>query len=79
MASGAPGLSQAEAIALADSEARGQGYNLDNYQRPRAEYAAANDSWSVVYDQKSGDGSSEAGKHLSVNVGDKTKKASIAK
>ena len=70
-------LTQTEVIDLADAQARAQGYNLDNYQRPKAEYAPATDSWSVVYDQKSGDGSSETGKHFSVSIEDKTKKASI--
>jgi hypothetical protein len=70
-----PGLTAAEVIGLADAEARTQGYDLDKYQRPQAQYAATENTWSVSYDQKSDAG--EAGKPLSVKVEDKTKKTSI--
>lgn len=76
--SGSPRLTSAEVIELADAEARTQGYDLGEYQRPQARYAAAGDSWSVVYDQKSVDGTTEVSKPFSVNVEDKTKKASVA-
>jgi hypothetical protein len=75
-----PGLSrlaEAEVIALADAEARMQGYELGEYQRPQAHYTAADDTWSVFYDQKFVDGMGEVGKHFSVSVEDKTKKTSI--
>jgi hypothetical protein len=70
-----PGLTAAEVIGLADAEARTQGYDLDKYQRPQAQYAATDNTWSVSYDQKNDAG--EAGKPFSVKVEDKTKKASI--
>jgi hypothetical protein len=76
--SGNPRLTPAEAIELADAEARTQGYDLGEYQRPQARYVAAGDSWSVVYDQKSLDSATEIGKPFSVSVEDKTKKASVA-
>ena len=76
--SGSPRLTPTEAIELADAEARTQGYDLGEYQRPQARYAAAGDSWSVVYDQKSVDGTTEIGKSISVGVEDKTKKATVA-
>lgn len=69
-----PHLTQAEAIALADAEARAQDYDLGEYQRPQADYTAADGTWSVSYDQKNADGS---GKHFSVSVEDKTKKAAV--
>jgi hypothetical protein len=71
-----PRLTTAEVIGLADANARTQGYNLDEYQRPQANYVPADDIWSVVY-QKSIESMGEIGKHFSVNVEDKTKKTSI--
>ena len=73
----APRLTQTEVIDLADTAVRGHGDNLDDYRRPRADYAATNQSWSVVYDDKSADESTGTAKHLSVIIDDKTKKASI--
>lgn len=70
-----PGLTAAEVIELADAEARKQGYDLGTYQRPQAQYAATDNTWSVSYDQKNDAG--EAGKPFSVKVEDKTKKTSI--
>ncbi len=75
-----PLLAPAEVLDLADAEARGQGYDLHEYQRSEARYTAADDVWSVSYDQNYVDanGMAGAGKHFSVSVGDKTKKASLA-
>jgi hypothetical protein len=73
-----PRLNAAEVVELADAEANRQGYNLGEYQRPQAHYAAADDSWSVSYDQKDASGAGQPGKHFSVTVEDKTKKTSIA-
>jgi hypothetical protein len=70
-------LTEAEVIGLAAAEARSQGYDLGEYQRPQARYTAADDAWSVFYDQKSIDGMAAVGKHFSVTVEDKTKKTSI--
>jgi hypothetical protein len=72
-----PRLTEAQVIGLADAEARTQGYNLDEYRRPHPQYAA--ETWSVSYDSKSVDanGMGGVGKHFSVSVEDKTKKASI--
>ena len=74
-----PRLAPAEVVDLADAEARGQGYDSREYQRSQARYNPANDSWWISYEQKYVDanGMAEAGKHFSVSVGDKTKKASL--
>jgi len=74
-----PRLAPAEVVDLADAEARGQGYDSREYQRSQARYNPADDSWSVSYEQKYVDanGMAETGKHFSVTVGDKTKKASL--
>lgn len=70
-----PRLTATEVIELADAEARTQGYDLGTYQRPQAQYATTDNTWSVSYDQSNDAG--EAGKPFSVKVEDKTKKTSI--
>jgi hypothetical protein len=72
--SGSPRLTSAEVLELADAEARTRGYDLGEYERPQTRYAAASDTWSVVYDQKSVDGTTKIGNPISVSVEDKTKK-----
>jgi len=72
-------LSQEEVTDLADAEARAQGYNLDEYQRPKADYSAVEDKWSLFYDQKPVDGMPEIGKYFSATVDDKTKKVEVKK
>ena len=71
----APHLTAAEAITLADTEARKEGYNPSEYQRPQTEYTAADETWSVSYQQMYADGAS---KRFTVSVEDKTKKTSFA-
>ena len=72
-----PSLSATEVIDLADAEARTQGYDLGEYQRPQAHYTATDGTWSVSYAQKYVDGMGEVGTPFSVTVEDKTKKISI--
>jgi hypothetical protein len=72
-----PSLSATEVIDLADAEARTQGYDLGEYQRPQAHYTATEGTWSVSYAQKYVDGMGEVGTPFSVTVEDKTKKISI--
>ncbi|MEY2485896.1 MAG: hypothetical protein QOH39_1544 [Verrucomicrobiota bacterium] len=72
-----PQLNKPEVIALADAEAHTQGYDLSEYQGRQVKYAAAEDRWAVVYNQKSEDGAAKPGKHFSVTVEDKTKKTAI--
>lgn len=69
-----PRLSANEVIELANAEARKQGYDLKTYQHPQADYAAADDTWSISYDQINADG---VGNHFSVSVEDKTKKTAV--
>ena len=61
---------------IADIEARTKGVDLGEYQLPKAEYNAANDTWSVSYIGRDGE---KSGKHLSVIVQDKTGKADVKK
>ena len=72
-----PSLSATEVIDLADAEARTQGYDLGEYQRPQAHYTATDGTWSVSYAQKYVDGMGEVGTPFNVTVEDKTKKISI--
>jgi hypothetical protein len=72
-----PGLTNEEVISLADAEARTEGYNLDDYQRPQTRYSAENGTWSISYDHNAIDANGESGKPLSVTVEDKTKKTSV--
>jgi hypothetical protein len=72
-----PSLNATEVVDLADAEARTQGYDLGEYQRPEAHYTATDGTWSVSYVQKYVDGTGEAGTSFRVTVEDKTKKISI--
>jgi hypothetical protein len=72
-------LTKEEVTDLADAEARAQGYNLDEYQRPKADYSAAKGKWSLFYDQNPADVTPEIGKYFSVTVDDETKKVEIRK
>jgi len=50
---------------IADIEARTKGYDLGEYQLPKAEYNASEDTWSVSYVSKDKDKSS---KRLNVTI-----------
>jgi hypothetical protein len=68
------GLNGADAIELADAEARARGYKLDDYQHPQVQYATETGTWSVLYQPKI-----PTAKAFSVTVDAKTKKAQIGK
>lgn len=69
-----PKLNAVQAMDIADIEARTKGYDLGDYQLPKAEYNAAGDTWSVSYT-----GRDKKSKQLSVTIQDKTGKAEVAK
>jgi hypothetical protein len=69
-------LTEAEAIDLADAEARRQGAPLDDYQRPKVDHSAVKGKWSLFYGLKEGGSSGGA---FTVTVEDKTKKVEIRK
>ena len=71
-----PKLTAVQAMDIADIEARTKGYDLGEYQLPKAEYNVASDTWSVAYVAR--DGEKEA-KKLSVTIQDKTGKAEVKK
>ena len=70
-----PKLNSVQAMDIADIEARTKGYDLGEYQLPKAEYNASDDTWSVSYVGK-GDKNS---KRLGVRIQDKSGKAEVAK
>ena len=70
-------LSTAEVVRLADAEARRDGYDLREYQRPQVHFTPADDTWYAFYDQVYIRGMGEVGKHFSVTVEDKSKNASL--
>jgi hypothetical protein len=74
-----PRLTAEDVVGLADAEAIAQVYDLGQYQRPQAHYTARDETWLIVYDQNSVDGSGmgKSGKQFRVNVDDKTKEASV--
>lgn len=73
---GSARLTKEEVVDLADAEARSRGYNLAEYQRLEPQYNAADETWSLLYDEKpDANGMSETGKHFSVTIDDKTKGA----
>ena len=74
--SAAPKLNAVQVMDIADIEARTRGYDLGEYQLPKAEYNAANDTWSVSYVGRDGE---KSGKRLSVVVQDKSGKAEVKK
>ena len=69
-------LTGVQAMDIADIEARTKGYDLGEYQLPKAEYNAASDTWSVTYVARDAD---KAAKKLSVTIQDKTGKAEVKK
>src|SRR5438477_1627144 len=71
-----PKLTAVQAMDIADIQARTKGYDLGEYQLPKAEYNAASDIWSVAYVARDAD---KAGKKLSVTIEDKTGKAEVKK
>ena len=69
-------LTAVQAMDIADIEARTKGYDLGEYQLPKAEYNAASDTWSVTYVARD---AGKAAKKLSVTIQDKTGKAEVKK
>ena len=72
-------LTESDAVSLADTEARNQGYNLDNYERPKADYSEVKRKWILYYDLKKSADRSLRAAPLSVTVEDSTKKVEIRK
>ncbi|HLW34590.1 MAG TPA: hypothetical protein VKS98_02930 [Chthoniobacterales bacterium] len=70
-----PKLNAVQAMDIADIQARTNGYDLGDYQLPKAEYNASDDTWAVSYKSKS----DKKTKHLSVTVQDKSGKAEVGK
>jgi hypothetical protein len=70
-------LNEDEAIGLADIEARSRGYDLNEYQRPKSDYSAVKDKWTLFYNLKDAKMAGGDLQPFSVTVEDKTKKVEI--
>jgi hypothetical protein len=70
-------LTEDEAIGVADIEARARGYDLNEYDRPKADYSAVKDKWSLFYNLKDPKMAGGDLQPFSVTVEDKTKKVEI--
>ena len=74
---GVASMTEDEAIGVADAEARSKGYDLDQYQRPKADFSAVKDKWSLFYTLKDPKASGGDLQPFSVTVEDKTRKVEI--
>jgi len=74
---GVASLTEDEAIGVADAEARAKGYDLAQYQRPKADFSAVKDKWSLFYTLKDPKGAGGDLQPFSVTVEDKTRKVEI--
>jgi len=72
-------LTESDAVNLADTEARNQGYNLENYERPKADYSEVKRKWILYYDLKKSADRSLGAAPLSMTVEDRSKKVEIRK
>jgi hypothetical protein len=72
-------MTESDAVNLADAEARSEGYNLENYERPKADYSAVKQKWILYYDLKKSADQDPRAMPLSVTVEDKSKKVEIRK
>jgi len=71
-----PKLTAVNAMDIADIEARTKGYDLGEYQLPKAEYNSTTDTWSVTYIPRDADSTA---KKLNVTIQDKNGKAEVKK
>jgi hypothetical protein len=72
-------LTEAEAVSLADTEARIHGFFLDDYERPRVDHSNVKGRWSLYYGLKDPSEKSADLVPFTVTVDDKTKKVEIRK
>jgi hypothetical protein len=72
-------LTEAEAINLADTEARIHGVPLDNYERPKIDHSNVRGRWSLFYGLKDPSAKSAELEPFTVTVDDKTKKVELRK
>jgi len=70
-------LTETEAVDLADSEARIQGYQPDDYERPTVDYSRVQGKWSLFYSLKKGEAGTGKPATFTMTVEDKTRKVEI--
>jgi len=72
-------LTEAETINLADTEARIQGYHVDEYQRPKVDHSAVKGKWVLFYSLKQDADAQGNPSAFTVTIEDQTKKVEIRK
>jgi hypothetical protein len=72
-------LTEAQAINLADTEARIQGIPVDQYQRPKVDHSAVKGKWALFYGLKEGADAQGNPSAFTITVEDKTKKVEMRK
>ena len=70
-------LTQEEVIRLADSEARRRGYDLNEYQRSGAQFDPADNTWSLLYEQKAGSNMAGSPKRFTMAIDEKTGRTAV--
>jgi hypothetical protein len=70
-------LTTDEAVTIGDSEARARGYELSQYQRPKADYSKVKGKWSLVYDLKNPETAEQNARQFRVIVDDASRKADV--
>ncbi len=69
-------LTEKEVVDLANTVAKSRGYNPSNYREPDIKHNEQDNTWSLSYQAKEGEGTSDA-KHLDVSIDGNTKRASV--
>ena len=77
MASENAPLTETEAVDLADTEARIQGYQPDDYERPKVDHSKVKGKWFLFYGLKKSETGSNKPATFTITVEDKTRKVEI--
>lgn len=77
LASESAPLTVSEAVDLADTEARIQGYQPDDYERPKVDHSRVKGKWSLFYSVKKSEAGSDKPATFTITVEDNTRKAEI--
>jgi hypothetical protein len=69
-------LKTSDVIALADAQARKQGYDVGHYRRSNPQFDQIDNSWSVIYESNPDDKRTKSARFV-VAVDDKTKRTAL--
>ena len=70
-------LTETEAVDLADTEARIQGYQPDDYERPKVDRSRVKGKWSLFYSLRKSEAGSDKPATFTITVEDKMRKVEI--